>query len=124
MLELLTLKGFSTVAREFFDLKLTDDLQQFPALLNESEEKVTRVLVNFSAHADGRAFSLPALVGKKIDVKLYASGDLIPEQATYLFSCGYEGLVLSSDDLQAYGREHWLAALQSRLQYPSQSLAT
>ena len=121
-LELLTLEGFSIVAADLFDLKLNDDLQEAGGLLNERDGELTHVLVSLSAHADGRAFSLPALLENRPDLKFYATGDLIPEQATYLFACGYEGLVLSSDYLESYGREHWLSALRSRLQYPSQGL--
>jgi len=118
--ELLTVDGFSGVSEGFFDLTLNDDVQELPGSLNLNPQKVTRVLVTMSSHADGKAFSLPALLDNKSELKFYATGDLIPEQATYLFSCGYEGLVLKTDSLKVYGKEHWLNALQSRLQYPSQ----
>jgi len=119
-LELLTLSGFESVSAGSFDLTLDDDVQELTSLSNESLQKGTRVLVTMSSHTDGKAFSLPALLDNNTALKFYATGDLIPEQASYLFACGYEGLVLKTDSLEAYGRDHWLNALQSRLQYPSQ----
>jgi len=118
--ELLTADGFSSLAAGFFELQLDSDLQELPGLLNGTPGKPTRVLVTLSAHGDGRAFSLPAMLQHRNDLTFYATGDLIPEQATYLLSCGYEGLALGHEHLDGYGREHWLAALQSRLQYSSQ----
>jgi len=75
--------------------------------------KLSTILVEFPAFADGRGFSIARELRKKYGFKglLIADGPLIPDQYVFALQCGFDGVKV---DGTTFGRQsgiHWFNAM-------------
>jgi len=72
-----------------------------------------RLLVNFPFSADGRGFSLAAFFTQQnAQGQLIATGFINPDQVSLLFQCGFDAVLIDATQIESYGWDAWVAALQ------------
>lgn len=73
------------------------------------------IVVHFKSFADGRGFSLARQLRRAQgdDITLLADGHVLPDQARHAFQSGFDGVLISNNALQRYGKASWEQALQS-----------
>lgn len=70
------------------------------------------IMVEFASSADGRGFSVAAsLRNKGFADRLIASGELLPDQVSMAFQCGYDGVLVTPEQVERYGFDAWQGAL-------------
>lgn len=81
-------------------------------------DRVALVLFNFSKFADGRAFSHAKLLREQYQFNgdIRATGDILPDQANYLFRVGFSSLAFPNQE-----RAETAAAVMGRLEVQYQS---
>lgn len=81
-------------------------------------DQVEFVLFNFKKFADGRAFSLAKLLREQYQFNgdIRATGDILPDQANYLFRVGFSSLAFPNQE-----RAETAAAVMGRLEAQYQS---
>lgn len=73
------------------------------------------VTISFASFADGRGFSLARRLRAKHgpDLRLIATGHVLPDQARHAFQSGFDAVLISDNALERYGKDAWDAALQN-----------
>lgn len=70
------------------------------------------VIVNFLSTADGRGFSVSAhLQDRAYQGSILAAGQLIPDQLSMAFQCGFAGALVHQDLIDRHGQEAWHSAI-------------
>jgi len=71
------------------------------------------VVIAFNGVADGRGFSLIKALRQNLGYsgQVYASGYINPDQLSFAFQCGFDGVLVNPDRWDAYGSEAWKSAL-------------
>ena len=72
-----------------------------------------QILIKFASSADGRGFSMAAALRETHEFggKLFASGQLIPDQITLAFQCGFDAVIVNTEQWNRYGKEAWMNAM-------------
>ena len=72
------------------------------------------LLIEFQSSSDGRGFSVAAEFREKENFKksVFASGNLLPDQLTLLFQCGFDGAIVDEQSWLHYGESAWMQALE------------
>lgn len=73
------------------------------------------VTIAFASFADGRGFSLARRLRQAHgpDLRLIATGHVLPDQARHAFQSGFDAVLISDNALERYGKDAWDAALQN-----------
>jgi uncharacterized protein (DUF934 family) len=73
------------------------------------------VAITFKSIADGRGFSLARRLREAHgpDLKLIATGHVLPDQARHAFQSGFDQVLISDKEMERFGRQAWDAALQN-----------
>ena len=73
------------------------------------------VEIHFPSSADGRGFSLARRLRrlKGSDVKLVATGHLLPDQARMAMQCGFDEIWLEDDLVRRHGQTTWREAIRN-----------
>ncbi len=79
----------------------------------DSLHEVAQIVLNFTSSADGRGFSMAAALRERLGYtgKLYAGGQLIPDQLSLAFQCGFDAVIVDSEQWRRYGSESWMKGL-------------
>lgn len=76
-------------------------------------DKANAILVEFASSADGRGFSVAASVRNQgCTDRLIAAGQLIPDQVSMAFQCGYDAVLVTPEQIERYGIDAWQDALK------------
>ena len=88
------------------------DGESDPSALGEWGGEV--LLIEFNGVADGRGFSLAHTVlrDKGYQGSLYAGGYVNPDQLSYAFQTGFDGVLVSAERWSDYGAEAWQSVLE------------
>ena len=75
--------------------------------------KLSTVLVEFPAFADGRGFSIARELRKKYGYRgtLIADGPLIPDQYVFALQCGFDGVKVDGETFGRQSGVHWFNAM-------------
>jgi uncharacterized protein (DUF934 family) len=73
------------------------------------------VAITFKSFADGRGFSLARRLREAhgSDLKVVATGHVLPDQARHAFQSGFDQVLISDKEMERFGRQAWDAALQN-----------
>lgn len=79
----------------------------------ESLHEITQIILKFNSSADGRGFSMAAALRETRGYKgkLYAGGQLIPDQLSLAFQCGFDAVIVDTEQWSRYGSESWMKGL-------------
>jgi len=71
------------------------------------------IVIAFNGAADGRGFSLVNTLRQNCEYHghLYAAGFINPDQLSFAFQTGFDGVLVSADRWEEYGVDSWRAAL-------------
>ena len=86
----------------------TDTIESVKSLVN-----IKQIVVKFTSSADGRGFSMAAAIrdGRGYNGKLIAGGQLIPDQLSLAFQCGFDAVIVENGLWSGYGEDAWMRAL-------------
>jgi len=95
------------------ELVVDTDTEEFSLTVNETEE----IVLQFLASADGRGFSVAASLRERLgyDGKLFAVGQLIPDQLSLAFQCGFDAVIVDNTQWNHYGKNAWMNALNPHI---------
>ncbi len=81
--------------------------------LLQSLDETTEIIIEFPSSADGRGFSIAATLSEQrgTGFKLFASGELNPDQLSLAFQCGFDGIIIDEAQWNRYGEESWTQAM-------------
>lgn len=79
-------------------------------LNNASTDSI--VCVAFGSSVDGRGFSWPQLLRTRFRFqgRVYASGNINPQQVTQALQVGFDGIVISDSAWATFGEDQWRSA--------------
>jgi len=86
----------------------TDTIENLKSLY-----KIAQIVVTFTSSADGRGFSIAAALRERrgYEGKLFAGGQLIPDQLSLAFQCGFDAVIVDSAQWSRYGKASWVNGL-------------
>ncbi len=75
--------------------------------------KLDLIVISFGSFADGRGFSTAQCLRQSLGYaeKIWASGNLIPDQYAMAIQCGIDAVLLDEEHLHRHPVEHWRHAL-------------
>ncbi len=90
----------------------TDPATVTPADL-QGDPQSDPLVIAFNGVADGRGFSFIKALRQDLGYtgKVYASGFINPDQLSFAFQCGFDGVLVSPDRWEVYSAEGWQSAL-------------
>jgi len=99
-----------TLLRSCIELVVGEDTIVSDNSLHEFEQ----VLINFPSSADGRGFSMAAALRETqaYGGKLFAGGQLMPDQVTLAFQCGFDAVIVNKDQWSRYGKDAWMNVMK------------
>jgi len=86
----------------------TDTIENLKAL-----HRIAQIVVRFPSSADGRGFSMAAALRERLgyEGKVFARGQLIPDQLSLAFQCGFDAVIVDSAQWSCYGKASWVKGL-------------
>jgi uncharacterized protein (DUF934 family) len=86
-----------------------------PTLLRPALPKLSLIAIQFPALADGRGYSLAALLRRAgFTGELRASGRIVADQYLHALGCGFDTIEIPDDLALRHIEEHWRKALEAR----------
>lgn len=84
-----------------------------PASVDFADIQGEPLLIAFNGVADGRGFSFVKSIRQDHGYQglVYASGYINPDQLSFAFQCGFDGVLVNPDRWEAYGAESWQSVL-------------
>ena len=84
-----------------------------PATVTPSDVNFDPLVISFNGVADGRGFSLLSALRQSAGFsgRIYAGGLLNPDQLSFAFQCGFDGVLVSPDRWESYGADCWQSSL-------------
>ena len=84
-----------------------------PATVTLADVQANPLVIAFNGAADGRGFSFIKAIRHDPGYRdpVYASGHINPDQLSLAFQCGFDGVLVSTRQWEAYGAEVWRSAL-------------
>ncbi|MEM9220896.1 MAG: DUF934 domain-containing protein [Pseudomonadota bacterium] len=95
------------------DADVSNALELFADSAIVAVPRQPRIIVEFSATADGRGFSVARqLRARGYTGTLIAGGPLIPDQARHAFQSGFDAVAIDDDRIGRHGEAAWRETVQ------------